>query len=187
MNDQAVPPYPIEHSDPAIVVGAAEVEVIEREVDQARARFPGAAIVAVNDAALALAADHIVSLQEDALEDWLARQSVRFGTNPVVHCARLLPREVVGARPWIDHYWPRCNTKASSAIAAALVARAMGFRPVVLAAAPMDHTFDEKRRGTDIPHRHREALAEEVSSDRMIGIYSMSGVTRRVLGGPPNG
>jgi hypothetical protein len=100
----------------------------------------------------------------------------------------------------IDYVWDSLSyAVGSSGLAGALWARhGMGYDEVILAGIPLSVNNAQYAEGYPNKYQNKnsyasadqidnwvKALKDHIKNDRMIGVYSMSGATRKLLGPPP--
>jgi len=155
---------------------------------------PDLPTIAVNAAAGHVKAFALYSQHFDRehLGKWVAAQCDAFGDDFTVHAPgkpEWLGHNTRNYR-WVDHWWPNVMSKGSSGWGAVLLAKAMGFREVILCGVPIDTQRYANgqpapwwQRNTKTVKNFRKAI--ELDKDSRIGTYSLSGWTRDLLGAPP--
>lgn len=172
---------------PAIVIGFAAS--VADDLATADGLFPGAVRFAVNRAARAFRAHHLVSLDRHRLPDFMPNYPI------TVHAGRFGGiRDDRPALDYVDCYWPRLQTggtSGSSGWLAAKIAVKLGFGPVVMCGCPIDNSAhaepDPKRPESSWQTNPKQAAsARDVilrEADFHPFVRSMSGWTREILGG----
>jgi len=175
----AIPPYPIPHTGTLLVIGGDPGGAAD--VVRARQLRPHARVMCVNSAAKRFPGDFIASGHLEELRDWRAAQA---GINPkpfTVHSTKYTRRLVYADHPYVDHFWSGCVSEATSTFCGVRIGQKMGFREIIVCAAPMDETFDliHGKKEADL---HRLKLAEEARTYE--NVTAMSGYPARILGRP---
>lgn len=168
---------------------------LEQDFTRAWVLFPDADVIAVNGAAEHVPADHLYSQHPLKLPRWIARQTSRFGSKPLVHAGgRSHWRNKFGAEPetpWVDYRWTGVASKGTSGWGARRLAVALGYDRVVLCGIPMDPGGYQGGRVAKLNQKlhvmedyRRHILADKTMH---VGVQSMSGWTREQFGGPDEG
>jgi hypothetical protein len=185
------PPYPHQHRGTVLVCGSAWT--LHDDLDRARAVYPDAPVIAVNDAARSVQALAIFSMHPLGLEGWAIEQRQRFGDGCTVHSVVGTAHRTtnLGLRPpmpWVDYWWEGVAHGGTSVWAARRLTKAMGFSLAVLcgaalSAGPYAHNgWQAAAWRDDGKIRHYRRLIER-DIDFHPGARSMSGWTRELLGG----
>lgn len=193
----AIPTYPHEHSGPVIVLGSADCALTD--LHRVRSHFTNTPIIGVNDASKIHLLDHLFSLHCEGLEDWKNEQLQRFGFRPIIHTAeRRRAGEERSDYPDVDYWWAGAHTGGTSAWSAVRTAKMMGFERVVLCGCPLTPTgycteprrsqqtrsVGEVREDHPMLRGYRRRIEEYVAAGEGVGVFSMSGWTRELLGAP---
>lgn len=177
----SIPPYPFKHSGTLIVIGGDETR--GDDVKEAMRRRPFAKIMCVNSASTLYRGDFICSSHVPELQSWRAAQEGISGPGKfTTHAAQWTRRMRTDDHPWVDFFWPGTMSQATSTFASVRVGMKMGFGEIIVAAAPMTETFDQKH-GKAMADMHRRMLHEEASLYRGV-VTAMSGVPRQIFGMP---
>lgn len=181
----SMPAFPPQ-SGSLIVLGSAPGAAAD--LHQAMRLRPRALIMAVNAGAIVGPADFVTSLDMAMLPWARDEQRRRFGTDPSRHLPyppmgrRVVHFHVHGApvpeeQGLYDHAWPGTQCGATSAWCAVRIGKRMGFTDIILAGAPLsDPAYSE----------YAVRLAEYVTRGEGVGVTSVSGRTRDLLGHPDN-
>lgn len=195
LNRHACPPYPLAHSGTVLVCGFGPG--FYDDLARARALRPDAPVIAVNEACKAVRAFAIFTLHPEKLGRFRALQDLHFGAGHYTchtggkKCAH------VGRSPLLDYGWPEANGGGTSAWAAQIMAKLMGFEERILVGAPLvhgDYADKSPAKGFKEGKQRRDGKGEvlacyrafvERDTDWHEGCYSMSGWTAGLLGMPP--
>ncbi len=184
--------YPIKHVGTLLVVGSAPSAL--DDFNAASAAFPRSKVMAINEAAGLVPADFIASLHPENMRRFLRLQIELTGGRPTTHAAA--PDAYFES---VDFYWHNTHTGATSAWCGVLIGKAMGFSRIILCGCPMvggdgyaintkagneERRFGLSSQTSSIVRSHKSALAEAVKSGQGSNVFSMSGYTRELLGGP---
>lgn len=193
----AIPAYPHLHLGSVLILGSADCAL--HDLNRARIHFPNAPVIGINDAAKIARVEHLFSLHCDGLGDWVQEQIEHFSFRPIVHAAERRKKGEERAKyPAVDYWWAGANTGGTSAWSAVRVARMMGFERMILCGCPLEPTgycvtprrSDDCRSmgdaAADDPmlKRYRRRIQEYVAEGDGVGVSSMSGWTRELLGAP---
>lgn len=152
------------------------------DLDAALRLYPKAPIIAVNGAAREVNAIGVYSKHPERFitQRWLHHQRRKFGET-TVHGSRITEH------PHVEYWWPDAWGGGGSAWDARKIAHFMGFDPVILCGCPLmtgpyvgNHGLGGRMMETDIVSDLAEQLARD--KDWHEGAYSMSGVTKEILG-----
>lgn len=160
----------------------------------AKAHWPDAAVIALNDAAQIVWAEFICSIHNEKLEEFKRKSLNKAALT--ISGGRL--RE--GAT--LDCWFSQCNSGGTSAGSAIRIAKKMGFNEILLCGCPMtggDGYFNQayKEPNKLLPARigmhkpsdkavvkHQAHLKQEAAQDDYSMVRSMSGYTKDLFGGP---
>jgi len=187
----STPTYAHRHSGPVLVCGSAAC--LCDDLAAARASYPAAPVIAVNDAARITPAFALCSMHPLGLEGWAGEQRQRFGGIFTVHSVTGSTHRTTNlghrpAMPWVDHWWTGVAHHGTSVWAARRLAAAMGFDRVILCGAPLTagpyahSSFPGRAWQDDGKIRHYRRMIEADTAFHP-GARSMSGWTRELLGG----
>lgn len=193
---------------PLIVVGSAPC--LFDDLARANRLFPGAALMLVNGAALAVeCAEHVLAGHASQADELAAARHAKFpGTLPWrMHASWPSRRPRPPCRSVTDWWGAEMSSGATSAGKAVLIGLAMGHGPIILAGAPMDgsgyfagdavavgavrgdascqRVGDPRMQQRRTIIRYREKFRERASQDWTGIVFSMSGFTRECLPGSP--
>jgi len=187
----AMPPYPHRHSGTALVCGFAAC----LWQDLASAPPGPHFIIAVNAAITCLPRiDAALSFHYEAekLGAWVAARRGAFVEPFTVHAPGRPEWREHNQRnyPHVDHWWDGIVSRGGSAWIGVRLARAMGFERVILCGSPIDRSgYADGGAGwywtsdqTNAVEQFRRAIAAD--TDHHVGVSSMSGWTRELLGEP---
>lgn len=190
-----------------LVVGSAPC--LHEDLAQAEFLYPDAEKMLVNGACIAVKdAEHMLCGHTGKSEMFIAAREKAFPGVPIrVHANTILKhaddnrRLHLGVTDWWGAF---ASSGATSAGKAALIGIAMGFDRIILCGCPMDFSGyfpGESEVAKQEPHchrigdprvveaatirRYRETMADYAKGQFAGKVYSMSGFTRDVLGGPP--
>lgn len=187
--------FPKNPGQSCIICGSAPTLI--EEFEEARKNMPDAVVIAINESAEAIWADHLFSYHYDKMRQFKQRSKNR----KIIGHTGKPPRTPIKE---LDYWWYDSNSSGTSCAGAMNVALHMGMREIVIVACPLEAglgyfndatTFKSKpgspRFGYMKPeygmaHRHREGFIknlERFPELREIS-RSMSGWTKKVLGGP---
>ena len=167
-------------------------------------------IMLVNGACTAVEnAQHVLSGHTNKAEVFAAERRKRFPDAPPwrLHANWVTPKARAGQYPRVEYpsvtdWWDgSVSTGATSAAKAARIGLAMGFAPIILCGCPMDGSgyspaeaqikHDCARIGhasaqkLNIVEGYKRKMARLAEGEFKGKVFSMSGYTRAVLGGPP--
>ena len=185
----------------ALAVGSAPC--VYDEVREALDHRPGATIFCANKAVKAIKPDHICSFHCDEIAEFKQMAFDEWGEiEPITHSAAPTGRhERLADFPDVDFWWLTARQMACvSGWFAARVAQAYGYDEIIMCGSPMSGG-DGYFPGDDVPttannprfghypegHGTLKTAQDVVAETRpewRAGIVSMSGFTRKVLGGP---
>lgn len=171
----SVPDYPVQ-SGPVLVAGSAWT--LHDDLARAWEIYPGAPVIAVNDASRLVKAVGIVTQHPERIDryGWARNQARLFGPCPTHANA-----------PPADYVW-NLPSRGGSAWLARRIASSMGYGPVILCGCPLE------RGGYAVQHLHGLMHREDVVDDLFAqierdtewheGALSMSGRTAELLCSP---
>lgn len=190
------------------VVGSAPC--LYQDLEAAKKLYWDYEIMLVNGACTAVEyAEHVLSGHTAKAEIFATERHKRFPHAPPwrLHANWALPKIRAGQYPRdefpsVTDWWEGgFSTGATSAAKAARIGLAMGYSPVILCGCPMDGSgyspaeaqieHDCARVGAaesqsaPIVESYKRKMASLAKGEFKDKVYSMSGFTREVLGGPP--
>lgn len=193
---------------PLIVVGSAPC--LYDDLRRAQGLFPGAALMLVNGAALAIeCAEHVLAGHAVQAEELAAARRAKFpGTLPWRLHASWPGRRPRPRYESVTDWWgAEMSSGATSAGKAILIGLAMAHGPIILAGAPMDgsgyfegdavavgavkgdtscqRVGDPRMQERITVRRYRDKFRERASKEWTGRVFSMSGFTRECLPGSP--
>lgn len=191
--------YPHRHKGTLLIVGSGPTW--ETDYMEAVRHRPDAHVMAIGHAAGLVKADFLVTDHYEVHSE-LVRLQLAFHDGFTNHCTRCSGGRRYGK--WVDYWWDWPRADASSAQTAIRIGLEMGFEEVVLCGCPMeagamvhpdqarkDHSTTwpppnriTKEGGTEVLRGFREHFARYAPDWRARGVRSLSGWTRKQLGGP---
>lgn len=168
------------------------------DVERARGVRPNAHLLAINEAGAAFKhIDHLHAGHHSKAAIYL-NYRVSKGFSPHgfnIHACWAHNRKMPAC---VTHQWAGAATGGTSALTAYRIARAMGYEEVILAGCPLDDSGYFNPTETDaLEHEgcprvgygqklrmYRHRFMADINARGREGLYSMSGWTWEVLGGP---
>lgn len=192
---------------PAIVVGSAPC--YREDLDAASKRYPDAFVMTVNGACVAVEeADAMMVGHLENVERYEEARANEFPDKPIelwAKCNTQHLKQYKAGHPGVTHWFGL--DVASGATSAAIAVRMLlqvGYEPVVMCGCPLDNSgyFEGEDYKISVRHDCRRVGAPEEDSHRTIRnyrdkferlakgrfegrVFSMSGLTRKLLGPPP--
>lgn len=194
LSSHSVPPYPRRHSGPVLICGFGPG--FYEDLVRAREIRPGAPCVAINEAAKAVRAFALFTLHPQKLRRFRELQDLHFGPGHYTchtggKYAAMLERFRL-----MDHGWPLAAGGGTSAWAAQIMAKLMGFEERILVGVPLvygNYADRSPAKGFKEGKQRRDGKGEVLANYRAYierdtgwhaGCVSMSGWTRELLGAP---
>ena len=175
---------------PALVCGFGPS--LGDDLRAARGLYPAAPVVAVNRAIAAVRSRHVFTFHPEMTGKWRGLAKHYWGTEITVHAGYLKGH----ARADADHWWEGLGAFRNSGVGAAVFALTAGHETAILCGvggqadgyyvpgAAADRTWKGKQ-GAKNAEQVREMAGRVKASDYGPRVFSMSGVTREILGNPP--
>jgi hypothetical protein len=193
----SIPTYPMRHrGEPLIIVGGAETAL--QELSIARKIYgDDTAVMAVKYMPAFVLATHCFTLHPEAIPKIIELSAAAHaGHVPIIHTTLAGGQEDQFAK-LADFVWPNVRKGGTSAFGAALVAKEIGFGPIILCGCHIDktgyvpgyshskRTFAADRTGENATiHSWREAWQMAKDNGQLEDVFSLGGYTQKVLGWP---
>lgn len=199
----SVPSWNVPMHGTLMVIGSAPC--LFRDYERARARRPLHHVMSINEAAGAIAGEHVLAGHIEKAAMFIAYREQLFphAPAPCVHASFHLDRQRLPSIPTcVTHVWRGVSSGATSAWKAVKIGRAMGYDEVVLCGCPLEASGYFNQEDTArfkhgcarigygegrMYENYRVSFAKRAKEARSMGwtVYSMSGYSRELLGEIP--
>ena len=200
LRQHSLPDYPFTHSGTLIVVGSSPC--VHQDLKDALKLGRNAAYAGVNEGAGVVPVEMIMSMHGEHMERFCALRNRLKGGPFTTHAVMGNKVSMQDFDKYPVDFWWDAFSGASSAAAAIMIGKHMGFDEIILCGCPLSggdgyyletygSTPEMARVGfsTDqsgLIQSYQKTFANYAKTPTFVNVFSMSGFTKSVLGPPPH-